>query len=400
MTAVAHDPLAPSAPSEDPPTPSWQLVLEELRALTPRQWWETLRSGWLGPIIALSLLFLEDGPRQHAWAFVFLTLGTALEMPGRFIEEALRTRAEEAGPGAAGARAALRARAMLSLPALSGAALVCGTMALALYALSFDLADRFGVAMTLFAAASLVATFVRASMAWRRLYDAAMDEATTASRARVEATMARLLALQSQMNPHFLFNTLNTIAALIRHDPAAAERTVGNLAGVLRRTMGRSEQLVTTVDDELAYVRAYLAIEEERWRDRLTIHWEIEEGAGDYSVPPFVLQPLIENALKHGLAEMIEGGTITVRIETRDGRLLLSVEDDGVGFPPRFTEGIGLGHVRQRVRFHAAAQGSVRVEPVERGARVVDSLPASRPARSETRVERGDDDHIATGGGA
>ena len=115
----------------------------------------------------------------------------------------------------------------------------------------------------------------------RFLYTHAREQAEAAERARSEATESQLAALQAQMNPHFLFNTLNTVASLLRTDVDAAEATVENLAVVLRRTLDRSRRVLSTVDDELDYLAAYLSVAEQRFENRLQVHWSIDpEGKG------------------------------------------------------------------------------------------------------------------------
>ncbi len=164
---------------------------------------------------------------------------------------------------------------------------------------------------------------------------------------------ARLAALQAQLNPHFLFNALNTIAVHAREgDGAETARIVERLSDVLRRTLGRHRAGEVPLDDELELVRQYVAIEQARFPDRLTITFDIAPGALPASVPGFVLQHLVENAIRHGVARRSERGTVRVSAR-RDGEsLLLTVEDDGPGFPPSFAipDGHGLANTRERLR--------------------------------------------------
>lgn len=181
------------------------------------------------------------------------------------------------------------------------------------------------------------------------LYRSAREQAEAAARADAAATEARFAALQSQMNPHFLFNALNTIAALVREDGAAAERTVTSLADVLRRTLQRTQQPLTTVDEEVSYVEAYLAVEQQRWRQRLRVIWEVEPDARPLTLPPMTLQPLVENALRHGIGDRLEGGTLTIHASRTAQGLRLRVSDDGGGFSGAAVEGTGLGNLRARL---------------------------------------------------
>ena len=130
---------------------------------------------------------------------------------------------------------------------------------------------------------------------------------------------AKISALQAQMNPHFLFNALNTVASLVRTDPRAAESTVENLAQVLRRTLDRSQRTFSTVEDEIGYLRAYLSVEMERYGDRLTVRWSVDPAADHLTLPPMTLQPLVENALKHGIGNRLHGGNLSIRQNCQRG---------------------------------------------------------------------------------
>jgi LytS/YehU family sensor histidine kinase len=216
----------------------------------------------------------------------------------------------------------------------------------------------------------------------RTLFRHATTQAAAAATARSQATAAHLAALQARLNPHFLFNSLNTVAALVRTSPPAAERVIENLSDVLRATLERSGAAEGSVRDEVGYVRAYLALEQERWGDRLTVTWDVADDALEMSLPPLLLQPLVENALRHGLAARMSGGTIQVRIRVDGGRLELSVTDNGVGFAPAWREGTGLSSVRQRVETLYGAEGRVIVERSGPGASVRVSVPSLRFAPS------------------
>lgn len=208
----------------------------------------------------------------------------------------------------------------------------------------------------------------------RTLFQYAQQHAASAARARSDAADARYAALQARMNPHFLFNALNTVAALVRTDPRAAERSVESLAGVLRRTLDRSSASTGTVADEIDYVRAYLDLEQQRWGERLRVDWQVDPGTLEAPLPPFVLQPLVENALHHGLAAKTDGGQLIIRVVRDGGRLRLSVEDDGEGFPRGYREGTGLGGLRQRLAALYGDDAHISIEPAA-GGRVVVALP-------------------------
>src|SRR5580700_5609865 len=166
---------------------------------------------------------------------------------------------------------------------------------------------------------------------------------------------ARMDALSRQINPHFLFNTLNTVSALIRFDPDNARGVVLKLSNILRRLLRKHETFVP-LREELDFIDDYLDIEVIRFgRDKLQIFKEIDDAALEAFVPSMLLQPMIENAIKHGLAPRLEGGEIHIRTRRRDGRLLIEIDDNGMGMSnERLAEvyggGIGISNVHERLR--------------------------------------------------
>jgi two-component system, LytTR family, sensor kinase len=166
---------------------------------------------------------------------------------------------------------------------------------------------------------------------------------------------ARMDALTSQINPHFLFNTLNTVSSLIRFDPDMARGVVLKLSNILRRLLRKHETFVP-LREELEFIDDYLDIEVIRFgRDKLQIFKEVDEDALEAFVPSMLLQPMIENSIKHGLAPRLEGGEIHIRTRRVDGRLLIEIEDNGMGISTeRLAEvyggGIGISNVHERLR--------------------------------------------------
>jgi len=156
--------------------------------------------------------------------------------------------------------------------------------------------DRWGSAIAVLLVACLSIYMVFTSS--RFLFSYAKQQASRVEKAQAEVAEARLAALQAQMNPHFLFNTLNTVAALVRTDAVRAEATVENLASVLRRTLDRSRHPLTTVGEEVDYVRDYLEIERERFGERLRVEWSIPDDLRSGEIPTMTLQPLVENSVK------------------------------------------------------------------------------------------------------
>ena len=169
-----------------------------------------------------------------------------------------------------------------------------------------------------------------------------------------ELVQARLQALRMQINPHFLFNTLNTISALIRMNPDAADRMIVRLSELLRRTLDRGDVQEVPLSEEIEFLKSYLEIEQMRFSDRLTVTFDIEPKANELLVPHLILQPLVENALRHGILPREESGRIKISARLVEGQHLeLSVRDDGNGLSPANgkpeREGIGIKNVRSRL---------------------------------------------------
>jgi two-component system, LytTR family, sensor kinase len=165
---------------------------------------------------------------------------------------------------------------------------------------------------------------------------------------------ARLAALTSQINPHFLFNTLNSVSSLIRTNPEQARGVVYRLSSILRRLLRNTDNL-TPLREELAFIDNYMSIEMVRFGEKLRFVKDIDPQTLDRMVPSMLLQPLIENSIRHGLATKVDGGLIRVRSYLADGRLHLVVEDDGVGIPEArlatlFEQGIGVSNVNERMK--------------------------------------------------
>ena len=199
---------------------------------------------------------------------------------------------------------------------------------------------------------------------------------------------ARLDALQRQINPHFLFNTLNSITSLVRSKPELAREMIVKLANILRVLLKDREAFVP-FSEELAFTDDYLDIEVVRFGEKLQVVKEIAEETLAVLVPSMLLQPLIENSIKHGLEPRIGGGTVTLRSRMlSDGRLLLEVEDDGIGMDaehdgttrPGSGGGIGMRNVRERmeVMYGKAAEVEMVSRP-GRGTKVTLVMPMVEP---------------------
>jgi two-component system LytT family sensor kinase len=164
---------------------------------------------------------------------------------------------------------------------------------------------------------------------------------------------AKIEALKSQINPHFLFNTLTSISSLIRSQPDTARTLILKLSALLRRLM-RSHQHFVTLREELESIDEYLDIEVIRFGPKLRVRKEISPDTLDVVVPSMILQPLVENSIKHGFARKVGPGVITIRSRRENGRATIEVEDDGMGFmlerlDQPMSSGIGLANVRERL---------------------------------------------------
>jgi two-component system, LytTR family, sensor kinase len=165
---------------------------------------------------------------------------------------------------------------------------------------------------------------------------------------------ARLAALSRQINPHFLFNTLNSVTSLIRQDPEQARQVVYKLSNILRRLLRQQDNL-TALREELSFIDDYLAIEMVRFGEKLRVVKDIDPATLDMLVPSMLLQPLVENSIRHGLASKVDGGMVRIRSRITGGKFQILVEDDGVGIPESklatlFEQGIGVSNVNERLK--------------------------------------------------
>ncbi len=197
---------------------------------------------------------------------------------------------------------------------------------------------------------------------------------------REELALAQARALQAQLQPHFLFNTLHTIGLLVAENPATAQRTLLRLGDLLRRTLALSETPSIALRDELAVLHEYLAIETTRFGDRLHVVVDVPEALLGRRVPSLILQPLVENALRHGIARLMSGGVLRLAADEVGDRLLLIVEDNGPGLAaePAPAGGHGLAATRRRLAvLHGTAAALEISRRPDGGTRVCIELPVS-----------------------
>jgi len=224
-----------------------------------------------------------------------------------------------------------------------------------------------------------VVVYAAAAAAFTAVLQSRRARAAALAAARAESALARaeLAAISGKLNPHFLFNTLNSLIALTRKDPRAAEAALMRFSGMLRYVLDSKRTTADRVPlaDEVAFVRDYLALESLRLGERLRVDWQIDPDTLQAEIPPLTLQPLVENSVLHGVAPRLQGGSISIR-SGRDaaGRVLeLSVEDDGPGCDPVQLEdtaetprrGIGLHALKRRfaLDYDGLARFRVRTAP-------------------------------------
>ena len=184
-------------------------------------------------------------------------------------------------------------------------------------------------------------------------YQRYQKESVRAAQLQTQLAQAQVQTLKMQLHPHFLFNALNSISALVQEDPESAENMIARLSDLLRRALDQSGMQEIPLREELDFLNLYLEIEQIRFEERLKVEYDIEPAALDALVPNMILQPLVENAIRHGIANRTENGLICISAKRRANDLLLRVEDNGSGMPARavlsLKEGVGLTSTRGRL---------------------------------------------------
>jgi signal transduction histidine kinase len=205
----------------------------------------------------------------------------------------------------------------------------------------------------------------------RRLEAEATELRAEAAELHSQVTDARLNALRAQLNPHFLFNTLNAVSTLAEEDPPGARRMIARLSDLLRHTLETDEQEITLAR-ELELLRRYLDIMEVRFQDKLEVSIDAESSLDDALVPNLVLQPLVENAFRHGVAQSQHVGRVAVRAVRDDGDLVLTVRDNGRGPANEVRDGVGLSNTRARLTQLYGARQRLALTAAEGGGAVVE----------------------------
>jgi len=350
--------------------PDWRGFTEsgvtvELGSANPWASWFPLAKNWrvLGTCYALwVLLILQDhwthqrlgsgwywanafsGPLTHIGAFAFLAplpwiLARRLSSPWRFIT------------GFAGSVLICELVAAL-LPLLDAWILTHGNF-------NFSLGKVLELYLSLVGPGMMLAGGLIAARAYS-------DELRVAS--EVEAQIAKNRLLQSQIHPHVLFNALNGLAELVHKSPKAAETAIRHLSDLLRRIMTASEHMRLPLGEERKIIADFLALEAIRLGTRLRVVWEWDEGLDPIEVPPLLLQPLVENAIKHGIAPNISGGDLILRARSQGGTILLEIWNSGIPFHDgEDGRGLGVRNLRSRLSLHFGKQASFTVGPSGQG---------------------------------
>ena len=213
------------------------------------------------------------------------------------------------------------------------------------------------------------------------------DRELQASNLETRLVEAQLDALRAQLHPHFLFNTLNSVSVLMRRDIDAADRMLIQLSNLLRVTLAKNAAHEIKLRQELEILERYLEIEQIRFQDRLTVRLHIDPSALDALVPQLFFQPLVENAIRHGIADRETGGEIAIRAERQNGTVYLQVRDNGPGLNiphGTFIEGVGLSNTRARLERLYGSGSRLEVCNAEEGGLIV---AASFPFHTETTIE-------------
>jgi two-component sensor histidine kinase len=209
-------------------------------------------------------------------------------------------------------------------------------------------------------------------------YQQLHEKEEAAAELRTQLAHAQVRALRMQLNPHFLFNTMNSISSLIRIDPAAADVMLEQLSSLLRMTLQRGEVQLIPLSDEMQFTEMYLAMQDLRFSGRIRQEISVDPELHDALVPAMLLQPLIENAYCHGLSRIQRDGVLSITAHRKDSMLQLQVSNSGVGLAPQDEErkGVGLANVQHRLRLHYGDNQTFSIEEVTGGmVQVTMSLP-------------------------
>ena len=205
------------------------------------------------------------------------------------------------------------------------------------------------------------------------------EKETMAARAEVLAAAARLDAIRARLNPHFLFNALHTLAALVKFHPALAESAIQRLGDMLRYALKEDGRELVEFAEEYEFTGQYIAFEQLRYEDRLKVDFQIDPESFQFDIPPFSIQTLAENAVRHAISIRPEGGSIWIECSCRDGRLSVSVRDDGPGGGANTGQShqFGLRSLQERLRAAYGATAEIRLHSSPEGFEACFAVPSS-----------------------
>ena len=392
LLAAAAFAYAPKLPIEL----TWMnvLVLAPTLTWTFAQWALFYRSeslpGWLSvvnPVVditAVTVIIAEYGITQSAE----LALGSPILLAYFAILAARPITSSTRRAAAAATLVVLEYGSLLAFFVATGRVEIVASPIAASLGPGISLLDE-GAKLLLLAVAGGIATY--ATGWYEQLLTSYHHQARDREQLEARLTRAQLQSLELQLHPHFLFNTLNAITALIGQDPRSAERVVDGLSELLRVSLNRAGEQEVPLERELDLLRRYIDIQQVRFPDRLRVDLRIGPDAAAALVPSLILQPLVENAIRHGIAPRASGGLVEVSA-VRDGDVLrLQVSDDGVGAaalrgaPVR--DGVGLGNTRARLEHLYGAHHEMRSGPGESGGFVVDIVIPYRVAGERAGLE-------------
>lgn len=212
-------------------------------------------------------------------------------------------------------------------------------------------------------------------------YNELKEQELKSTRLERNLTEARLQSLQDRLHPHFLFNALNTISAYMEKDAKTARRMIANLADLLRFSLDHTNNHKISLAQELSFLDSYLEIEQMRFKDQLTVHKTVDPDVMEVQVPSFILQPLVENAIRHGINPRNAPGRVEIRIKPHNGQLHIEVKDDGVGLPEGWIinghSGVGIANTMERLNemYRQEHHFSINNRPGNKGVVVDINIP-------------------------
>jgi LytS/YehU family sensor histidine kinase len=238
-----------------------------------------------------------------------------------------------------------------------------------------------GALLSLLSISLVISIVLSVIFVWRErgtAADAALAlERLRAARIEREATLANLRALQAQIEPHFLFNTLANVTSLIDPEPATAKRMLDSFIRFLRASLASTRMEQTTLADEAELITSFLQVLQVRMGERLRFRIDVAPELAGFTLPPMLLQPVVENAIRHGLEPKVDGGEVAFRARREESAVVIEIADTGVGFAPTTRGGVGLSNLRDRLKLLYGDRASLTIgENAPVGTRVTVRLPA------------------------